>query len=199
MILTMPRESVSHVQRTLLTATAVAESPFTLTQQVQDWGGEAWAYEFEMQVTQGRDGQRLSAFFAQLGGARNRFIWHDQAARQSDYDTFGSPEVAGGGQTGNSLDTAGWVPNVTTLRAGDLFSLGTAGETRLYQVTADVETDGSGNATVQFVPRLRTSPANEAPLEVEAPAVLLRLQGPVPANVTPADIYRFTVQAREAI
>lgn len=198
-ILTMPRESVRSVTRTLEAAVGVATSPFTLTSQVQDWGGELWVFDFDMQVTQGRDGKELSAFFAQLGGPRGRFYWHDQSVSQSGYTVFGNPEVDGAGQTGNTLDTAGWTPNLTVMRAGDFFSLGSGADTRLYQLTADVESDGEGEATMQFVPRLRMSPGDEAAIEVANPAVVLRLDAPVPAAIGLADIYRFSVKAREAI
>lgn len=197
MIPELPLTLVQALERRLMTSTAVATSPFTGTEQVQDWGGEWWEYGIEMALTTGRDGRRLSAFFAALGGPRGRFLFRDPSIRQPGI-TF-SPKVAGANQTGNQLVTSGWPPSSTPLRTGDFFSLGTGTQARLYQLTADVVANTSGQATIAFVPRLRSSPANNAPLEVVAPAVVLRLTAPVPTRIERPDRFLFTLAAREAL
>ena len=189
-----PVPLVKSVSRRLATAVAATASPFTGTQQVQDWGGEWWEYDIEMALLQGRNGQRLSAFLAQLGGQRGTFLCKDPSIRNTVLGA--SPLVNGAGQTGNSLATDGW--GATGLLAGDFFGLGTDSGTQLYQVTADV-TPVTGAATVQFVPRLRTPPADNAALVVAAPQVLLRLTGSVPAQIAGADKYTVRFSAREAI
>ena len=82
--------------------------------------------------------------------------------------------------------------------AGDCFQLGTTTTTRLYQLTADVN-PVAGAATLNFIPRLRTSPADNAALNLINPGVLLRLTSPVPASIGLADIYRISITAREAL
>ena len=95
--------------------------------------------------------------------------------------------------------TVGWPPFSTPLLAGDFFSLGTDAQTRLHQLTADVVTDEAGEATLAFVPRLRSSPADGTPLEIAAPAVVLRLTAPVPTRIGRAESFLFTLAAREAL
>jgi hypothetical protein len=73
----LPLTLVQALERRLVTATSLASSPFTGGEQVQDWGGEWWEYSLEMARTTGRDGRRLSAFFAALGGPRGRFLFRD--------------------------------------------------------------------------------------------------------------------------
>lgn len=197
MIPELPLTLVQTLERRLVTATAVAGSPFTGTEEVQDWGGEWWDYAIEMARTTGRDGRRLSAFLTALGGPRGRFLFRDPTIRQPG--TMLAPQVAGGFQTGNQLITAGWPPFSTPLLAGDFFSLGTDAQTRLHQLTADVVTDEAGQATLTFVPRLRSAPEDGAPLEIAAPAVLLRLTAPVPTRIGRADTFLFTLAAREAL
>lgn len=46
------------------------------------------------------------------------------------------------------------------VKAGDLFTV--AGSTKVYMVTADAAADGSGNATVNFKPRLIATPGASA-------------------------------------
>lgn len=197
MIPELPLTLVTRLERRLITATAVATSPFTGTEQVQDWGGEWWDYTIELAQRPGRDGRRLSAFFASLGGIRGRFLFRDPSVLQAG--SFGAPVVAGGFQSGTTLMTAGWAPSLPTLRTGDLISLGTDGETRLHQLTADVLPDYAGRATLQLVPRLRAAPGDGDPIEIAVPAVLLRLTAPVPSLITRADMFRFSLTAREAL
>jgi hypothetical protein len=197
MIPELPLTLVSSLERRLVSATAVATSPFTGSEQVQDWGGEWWDYAIEMARTSGRDGRRLSAFLAALGGPRGRFLFRDPTIRQPGLSF--TPVVAGGLQTGATLITSGWPTSSRPLFAGDFFSLGSDQQTRLYQLTADVVSDAAGLATLAFVPKLRSAPADSAALEIAAPAVLLRLTAPVPTRIGRADTFLFTLTAREAL
>jgi hypothetical protein len=112
---------------------------------------------------------------------------------------LGAPHVAGGMQTGAALTTSGWTPLVSAAEAGDFFSIGTGAGTRLHQVTTDVTADAAGMATLALVPRLRAAPADGTPLEIAAPAVLLRLTAPVPTRIGRADTFLFSITAREAL
>jgi len=197
MIPELPLTLVQSLERRLVSATAVSASPFTGTEEVQDWGGEWWDYAIEMARTTGRDGRRLSAFLAALGGPRGRFLFRDPTIRQPESTLAAS--VSGGFQTGSTLVTSGWLPFAAPLFAGDFFSLGTGTQTRLHQLTADVATDEAGMATLSFVPRLRSAPADGSPLEIAAPAVVLRLTAPVPTRIGRADTFLFTLATREAL
>lgn len=190
----LPITAVTSVTRTLRGAVGVSTSPFTGTQQVQDWGGAWWEYDIEFSIRQGSDGRRLSAFFAALRGPADTFIFRDPFIENPA--ALGTPLVNGASQTGSSLITDGW--GTRPMFAGDFFQLGTLGTTQLYQITADAAPSG-GNMTLQFVPALRSSPANNAALNVVNPGVLLRLSSAVPAAIGLADVYRFSISAREAI
>jgi hypothetical protein len=197
MIPELPLTLVSSLERRLVTTSAVATSPFTGTEQVQDWGGEWWEYGIEMARLSGRDGRRLSAFLAALGGPRGRFLFRDPTIRQPGLSF--TPMVSGLGQSGGTLNTSGWPASSTPLFAGDFFSMGSDQQTRLYQLTADVVSDEAGLAALSFVPRLRAAPVDGTPLEIAAPAVLLRLTAPVPTRIGRADTFLFTLTAREAL
>jgi len=193
----LPLTLVASLNRTLKAAVTPVPSAFTGSEQVQDWGGRWWHFEIEMALTKGADGRRLSGFLAALGGAAGRFLLVDPtAAHQAG--TPGAPMVSGGSQSGNTLLSAGWVPNSTPLRSGDLFSLGAGAQNRMYQLTADVIVDATGNATLSFVPHLREPPLDQAGLNVTAPVVCLRLTSPVPTRIGRADTYRFSLTARAA-
>lgn len=194
----LPLTLVESIERRLATAVSAQTSPFTGSQQIQDWGGEWWEVTFDVALTKGRNGRRLSAFFTALGGVRGWFVLRDPSAARPDLAAM-DIAVAGAGQSGNTLVTSGWDAEALALEAGDFFSLGTGSDMRLHMVTADVAADASGVAVLTFTPRLRQSPVDMSPVEVAAPGVALRLTQPVPTRISRADSFRFSVAAREAL
>ncbi len=192
--LLLPSDCVGDVDRVLAAAVTPVTSPFTGGQQVQDWGGSWWEFRIDIESAEAAKGRVLSAFLAKLRGPVNPFLFSDPILRQTE--NYGTPLVNGAGQTGNTLITDGW--SAIGLQTGDFFSLGTDLDTQLYQLTADVTPSGGG-ATLEFVPALRSSPADNEPLEVNSPMVLLRATSPVPARIPSTDNYSFSISAREAI
>ena len=193
----LPLTLISSIERRLVTAVTAQTSPFTGSQQIQDWGGEWWEMSFEVALTKGRDGRRLSAFFTALGGMRGWFVLRDPSMARPDLTH--SITVAGAGQSGSTLVTAGWTPETLALEAGDFISLGTGQDMRLYQVSFDAYADAQGRATLSLTPRLRMLPADLSPVEIAEPGVALRLLQPVPTRIARADSFRFSVTAREAL
>lgn len=75
----------------------------------------------------------------------------------------GTPLVNGASQTGSSLITDGWSNSITNVaRAGDVIRVD--GLSPLLRITADANSDGSGNATLSISPPIPagSSPANNA-------------------------------------
>lgn len=201
MIPVMPPALISSLARRLVTTATETTSPFTGSQEIQDWGGEWWEYQITTTRMTPEEGRRLSAFFAALGGVRGRFVFRDPTATAAAPQTSatGLGVVAGSNQSGNALQTASWLVNTPLFTAGDMISLGADATTRLYQITADVASDDIGTAVLPIVPRLRGSPLNGAAIEVTQPAVLLRLTEPVPVQIGRAGKYQFSFTAREAL
>jgi hypothetical protein len=81
----------------------------------------------------------------------------------------GTPLVNGATQTGSSLVTDGWTAAAANrLKAGDVFTMASVyavnpvtkestGRLQQFVVTADVSSDGSGNATLSISPAITTS------------------------------------------
>jgi len=72
----------------------------------------------------------------------------------------GTPLVNGASQTGRSVVTDGWSASITIFKAGDFVKF--ANHDKVYTVTADASSDGSGNATISIEPALVTSPATDS-------------------------------------
>lgn len=191
---TFPTIRGTRVRRTLASAAAATTSPFTGTQQIQDWDGEWWEATIDLEIKTGAEGRALSAFFAKLKGIVNTFLIVDPSICQSE--NYGSPLVDGADQAGNTLVTDGW--SAIGLQTGDFFSIGAGEDTRIYQLTADV-VPAAGVATLEFVPALRSSPADNEAIEVNNPQILLRATSPVPADIRGSRVYQFSFTAREAI
>lgn len=196
MIPELPANVITGLDRRLVSSVSVITSPFTGTQEVQDWGGEWWEYEVRVAILTPREGKRVAAFFAALGGARGRFIFRDPTS--SAETSVGAGVVFGSNQSGAVLISAGWLPQTLVFEAGDLFSLGFEDQTCLYQLTADVMSDTAGVARLPIVPKLRFSPVDGEAIERAAPKVLLRLSEPVATQVGRAGKYQFSFRAREA-
>jgi hypothetical protein len=81
----------------------------------------------------------------------------------------GTPLVNGASQTGSTLVTDGWTASAASrLKKGDVFTIAnvyavnpqnrqSTGQLRQFVVTADVSSDGSGNASIPISPAITTS------------------------------------------
>jgi hypothetical protein len=72
----------------------------------------------------------------------------------------GTPLVNQADQTGRSLVTKGWSNSIAIFKAGDYLKI--SGNDKVYMVTADVSSNGSGEASIAIEPALVASPANDA-------------------------------------
>lgn len=72
----------------------------------------------------------------------------------------GTPLVKGASQTGRNITTDGWTATKTgILLAGDFIKFN--GQDKIYMITENADSDGSGNATITIEPALLASPAND--------------------------------------
>lgn len=148
----------------LLSNTATFVSPITGATQTLDRGGERWRISLVHRNLRTAQRGELMGFLAKLNGQQHRVTLYNHA--ENNRGAFGgTPLVAGGSQTGNSLNIDGCSLTITNwIRAGDWFSV----SDELKLCTADANSDGSGLATISFVPRIRTAPANDDPLTTTA-------------------------------
>lgn len=156
-----------------LSAVSVSMSPFTFSQQVFVHQGEAWGGSFELGEMNRDDGEEWAAFLTALNGREHTFLLGDPLGA-APRGTWASPLVAGGSQTGKALAIDGMSAGATG-KKGDWFQLGSGSSTRLHKLTLDFTANGSGQATIDFWPALRSSPADNAPLTLTSAKGLFRL------------------------
>jgi len=86
----------------------------------------------------------------------------------------GTPLVAGASQTGATIATDGWPSTTLVLKAGDLVTFAT-GVNVVYDITADVTSDGGGLATLPVSPNVFAggSPGNNDAITITAAVTFL--------------------------
>lgn len=173
---------------------AVTRSPFTLEEQKFRWPGDQWSMTLQLPpITRREIAAEWQAFGLKLQGMYGNFLMGDPSAKAPRGVATGTPLVNGANQFGNTLITDGWTAGVTgILKKGDYFQLGTGTNSRLYMITEDIDTDGSGNAILEFYPALRQQPPNNAAIIVNDPKGVFRLtSNEWNWTVTPGKVYRF--------
>ena len=175
---------------------AVSESPWTYEQQAQVGQGQGWQIEITLPPMRRANAAPWLAFFLRLNGREHTFTMGDSDAKHPLGVASGDPLVDGAGQTGSALNTTGWATNTPgILLGGSYIQIGT----HLHMLTADADSDASGDATLQIWPKLRESPADALPLVLVNTKGVWRLDSmpewPADAN----SIYSLSFNATEAL
>lgn len=132
------------------------------------------------------------AFVAQARGGANDFqVPVDPTAQSSASAT---PLVNGAGQTGRSLVTDGWPVSTTVLYAGQFVTIGD----QLLQLTSNITSNGSGQATISFEPAIRVSPADNTPIEFKNPYCLMYFVEDPSYSVEAGYVYNMSFNLRES-
>lgn len=175
--LTFPAIGIVSSNFGLSVSVAISQSPFTKRQQVYDNSGSMWQGDVTFERTRIADANLIKAFVVGLKGQFGTFLYGDPdfLALGPQGTASGTPLVDGASQTGTTLAVKGFGLSETVLKAGDYFQLGTGLTSRLYMITEDIASDGAGDATLHFLPALRSSPAGDDPLTITGAKGLMRL------------------------
>lgn len=163
--LSLPTLKVKRISIFATCAVGVVSSQFTFQQQVQVHAGKMLGAEITISPLKIEEAAYWNAFFLKLNGQEGTFLLGDPSSTTPRGVATGSPLVKGASQVAGvqSLITAGWTPSTTNiLKANDSIQIGTGSSTEFYKVLSDVDSNGSGEATLDIFPGLRTSPADNA-------------------------------------
>lgn len=132
------------------------------------------------------------SFTAQMRGAGNDVqIPVDPTAQSAIANTM---LVNGANQTGRSINVDGLPNSTTVLTAGQFVTI----DNQLLQLTANVTSNGTGQATLSFEPAIRAAPADNATVEFKNPYALMYLTEDPSYSVEPGYIYSLSLNLREA-
>jgi len=203
--LTFPTQTgVAAVEFTATDVVSVSQSPFTFSQQVVRHAGARWSATITIPPVKRSDSEYWNSFLLRLRGQFGTFLLGDPngaTPRGSAASAAGTPVVNGASQTGNELAIDGLPASaVGYLRAGDYIQLGSAASARLYKVLEDVDSNGSGEATLNLWPDLRSSPADGATVVVSNAKGVFRLSNNEAVwTINNAGFYSISFAAVEAL
>jgi len=196
--LAVPDHKFASMSMRLRRANAMTESTFTLQQQIYQYTGAVWEAEIVLPPMTRANAKKWEAFILALRGMRGTFI-------------MGNPlhDAAEGTATGIQLNGSGTIRSTDisitgtpggTLKAGDVFQIGTGLDSHIHVVVQDVTLNGSGEGSIDVEPPLRTTYANDTSLDFTLPKGVWRLaSNDIGWNIDQASIYGFTIPCIEAI
>ncbi len=150
----------------------VFESDISRVTQRAELGGQRWRLTFTLPPMTVKQAAPWIAFFMQCKGQVSTFSAYDPDWKRNLGAWTGTPLVKGASQTGNSLLIDGCTANVTGwAKAGDYFNC----NSRLYRLTQDANTNGSGETTLYFEGPIYSAPADNAPITCNPATATMRL------------------------
>ena len=199
--LTFPNVGIKRSSMRLSTATAVTYSPFSGASKAYNHGGQWWEGEVTFRPTRREDAALIQAFLLKLKGTYGTFLYGDpDSIALGHQGAGGTILVNGASQTGNTMAVDGMTVSSNIAKSGDFFQLGTGASARLYMFTEDLVSDGSGEGTAVFEPDLRSSPADNAQLDITSPVGAFRLiETSSGWQSDQNSIYEVTIAFREAL
>ena len=119
--------------------------------------------------------------------------------KHPDYSGASSGEIVGlvngAGQSGRTIQADGFTPSTVILREGEYFQV----RDEYKRATRDITSNSSGEATLRFVPPLRVSPANNDPVDLSTPEMLVELLTVPSEDTDHLGMQAFTIQFQEAL
>ena len=203
--LTLPTVSgIRSITLRTINSIGVSRSPFTYKEQVFDYGGQSWEADISLPPMDRAEAEEWVSFIVKLKGQSGTFLLGDPSGatpRGSASSAPGTPVVNGASQLGGELSIGGLPTSATGyLLAGDYIQLGNGSGSRLHKVLSDVDTDGSGNATLDIYPDIRVSPADASSVVVSNAKGVFRLSAnEISWSINEITIFGVTFGAREAI
>lgn len=180
----------------LVSNTRTFQSPLTNAVQTSSRKGSLWRASLQFNNLSGDDRKVMQAFLVSLNGQEHRFTLHDHSHTKRGAGG-GTLVVNGGSQSGSSLICDGATASVTNyLRAGDYISF----NNELHMVTADVNSDASGNVTLSIAPPIRKTPSDDTVVDYTEPVSgVFMLASPASWDTQPSIVSNYTIEAVEDV
>ena len=179
----------------------LSKSPFTLQAQTYQWPGEQWLVDVTLPPMDQATAEAWVTFLISLRGQLGTLLIGDPTHTAPTGVATGTPKVNGAqGSMSTTLATKGWTHTVTgILKAGDFIQVGTGVQQRIYKVLKDVNSDGSGLATLDIFPALREGVSDNQTITLANCAGTFRLQSNERGwSVDLAKIYGIDFKCEEA-
>lgn len=180
-ILTLPTTPLFDTAEFRLITNSIAHtSPLNKTTQTLKLLGAHWIIDAVLPRSSRAEVAAWMSLLTELEGMTGRVYIGDplgKTPRGTAKDTPGTPIVDGAGQTGSTLAISGGpISETGWLLVDDYIHIDLpSGGRSLHKIKTDVDTDGSGDATLPIKPALRESPANGQAVAVANTSCVMRL------------------------
>lgn len=171
---------------------------------VQQFDADYWKARLRYRNIPREFAQEVLAFGNALRGGLGTFVLpfpgYSQPLGEAK-DNPSSPTVSGSGQAGNAelLVTSAPISLENWLLAGDIIQVGPANRPHWHRVLANVDTDGSGNATIDVWPRVREGTVNTDQVSLSTPLSIFRLTEVFSVDIVTPVLHTIEFNCREAI
>ena len=158
--LTMPTSPSNFVtsEWRIIRTVAYSESPFTYGQQVAKYQGSVWQTTVTLPPMNRADAGAWQSFFMQLNGRFGTFLLGDPDAKTIQGGATTVISVNGDHSVGAyDVVVDGADTSTVIFKKGDYVQFGSGASSKLHMIVADITSDGSGNATLQIEPPLKTA------------------------------------------
>jgi hypothetical protein len=160
------------VQWSAMDIAAIANSPFTGQQQIQNWKASFLSATVTMPPMKRNQANAWIAFLLECQGPTAAFYIGDSQGAEPQGTALGTPVTAGSNQAGYALTSSGWNPNQTELLLpGDYLQIGL----RLFRCLDTASSDSNGNATFAIWPQVREPIPNGTTIITDSAQGLFRL------------------------
>lgn len=181
----------------------VSQSPVSKEMQIYDWRASEWWLQITLPTMRNATAAPWEAFFSKLNGQANTFLCGDPwkaVPRGLASAGEGSPVVAAAASAGaQTLEVSGLTPSITGfLLEADHVQIESGADAHLHEQMLDLDTDGSGDATLTLWPRLRKDYVGGETLTFMSPQGVFRLAvNDMDVTRSPGLLSDITFQAHE--
>jgi hypothetical protein len=193
------------VMRTV-NAIGETESPFTFSQQEQQWQGERLEIDANLPPLTLAEGEQWVSFLVSLFGKYGTFLMGDYARQTPQGPMSGTPVVSGSNyNAANQLNIRGAAASVANWAiAGDYIQITSAigAPQRLYKILQNASSNAGGDVTVQIFPNIRETLSDGVAIITQACAGTFRLvANSTEWKIEPGNPKKYTIsfKAKEAI
>ena len=184
--------NIASIQPTLISRTISGRK------QARQIGGQLWRMTCNFAPLTRAQFSPILAFIISQRGSYDTFTIAPNVHKDTQGSATGSPLVNGASQTGRSVITDGWNASITIFKAGDFCKF--ANHDKIYVVSADATSNGSGASTISIEPALITSPANDSAITYTAVPFTVALTGRVQEFETgTTGLYEYELDMEENI
>ena len=185
----------------IVRSVAVAISPFTMSSESADFGGAVWTTTVTLPPMNREDTSAWQVFFMQLHGRYGTFLLGDPDSKTIRGGLSSTINVNGAHSVGAySVAIEGANASTVILKKGDYLQFGSGATQKLHMVTADCTSNGSGQATVEIEPPLKTALANDSAIVYSSTKAVMRMDSnELSWNADEVSIYGISFSCTEVI